>query len=162
MAHKDRKNRANRGTRTCGWGSSQKHRGAGNRGGRGNAGTQKHKWPHYSKYYGAFGRKGFKRPISQINYDHITNVGYLSNHIEDLAARGYAKKEGDTYTIDLTQTDYTKLLGSGKVDVKLKVKVQKCTQKARQKVEQAGGSVEACETDDTVQGQEENNEQENQ
>jgi len=62
MAHKDRKIRSKRGTRTCGWGGAQKHRGAGSRGGRGMAGSKKQKWCRISKYFpDYFGQHGFIR-----------------------------------------------------------------------------------------------------
>ena len=143
MAQKSRKTNKKRGSRTCGWGNAQKHRGAGSRGGRGMSGSKKQKWSYVSKNHpGYFGRKGFKRPLSQIKEDLITNVGYLNSNIEQLVQKGLAKKEKDGYYIDITQTGYTKLLGAGKVDKKINVKVDKCTPKAKEKIEVVGGSVE--------------------
>ncbi len=55
-----------RGSRTCGWGSHKKRRGAGNRGGRGNAGVHKHKYIKFVKLAKLglyeFGKHGFNRP----------------------------------------------------------------------------------------------------
>ena len=63
--HKRKKVTKQRGSKTHGWGSMKKHRGAGNRGGRGKAGTGKRadtKKPTIINLFGAkgyFGKKGF-------------------------------------------------------------------------------------------------------
>ena len=124
MAHKDRKTSKLRGTRTCGYGNAQKHRGAGSRGGRGMGGSKKQKWSWVVKYKpGYFGRKGFKRPKVVIRENVITNVGYLGRNIEKLVEMGTATKDGAKYTLDMTQTDYNKLLGSGTIDVTIDITV---------------------------------------
>ena len=142
MSHGDRKTARMRGSRNHGYGNTQKHRGAGSRGGRGMAGSKKQKWSYVSKYLpGYFGKKGFKRPQSQIKTDTTINVGYISANISKFVASGAAKKEKSSYSLDLSACGYTKLLGSGKVEIKLDVSVVSCSAKARQKIEAAGGSV---------------------
>ncbi|MBU0761948.1 MAG: 50S ribosomal protein L15 [Candidatus Altiarchaeota archaeon] len=144
MARKDRKTQRMRGSRSHGYGNTQKHRGAGSRGGRGMAGSKKQKWPTVSKNFpGYFGKKGFKRPQSQIKRDKVANVGWISENITWLLEKGYVTRSDDVYSLDLTKSGYTKLLGTGSVAVKINVKVEKCSAKARQKVEQAGGLVES-------------------
>jgi len=107
-------------------------------------GSKKQKWSWIVKNKpGYLGRKGFTKPKISIKNDKITNVGYLSRNIEKLVELGVAQKEGDKYILDMTQTDYTKLLGSGKVDISLDIKVSKASERAIQKIEAAGGSVDA-------------------
>ena len=144
MAHGDRRTRKMRGSRMHGYGNTQKHRGAGSRGGHGMAGSKKHKWHFVSKYMlGYFGEKGFKRHHGQQPSEELINVGYLSAHMERLVAEGKATGSKGSYTIDLTAAGYTKLLGAGKVDKKIKLKIAGCSAKAKEKIEAAGGAVEA-------------------
>ncbi len=115
MAQKDRKIQRMRGTRNCGWGNTQKHRGAGSRGGRGMAGSNKHKWSYVSKYMpDHFGRVGFKIPLKMIHEDTKVNLGILDSNLERLVTDGKAIQTGKTYAIDLEAMGYDKLLGSGK------------------------------------------------
>ena len=149
MARKDRKTSKLRGSRTHGYGSAQKHRGAGSRGGRGMAGGKKHQWSSVSKNSrGYFGRKGFKRVPCLVGKPVHVNVGYLSDNIVKLTADGSASKAKGAYTIDLDGLGYTKLLGSGLVREKLKIKVAECSSRARQKVEEKGGTVECTGTEE--------------
>ena len=105
-------------------------RGAGLRGGRGNAGLLKHKHMHMTKNIpNHFGRHGFKRPQSIVKKDRTINVG-------DLEKEFSGKKE-----IDLTKEGFDKLLGGGKLNSKLKVKVEKASQSAIDKVKEKGGEI---------------------
>lgn len=143
MAHRDRKIQKKRGTRNCGWGNTQKHRGAGSRGGRGNAGSKKQKWSYTSKYLpDYFGRKGFKRPEKVITEDVTINVGDLSKNIKKYVSEGKAVENAGKYIIDLTALGYNKLLGSGKATEAIEIKVAKSTQSAIEKIQKAGGKVE--------------------
>jgi large subunit ribosomal protein L15 len=155
MAHKDRKTRKMRGTRTHGYGNTQKHRGAGSRGGRGMAGSKKHKWTYVSKYLpGYFGRSGFKRPSCQVKHERIINVGVLNENVKSLLETGFLKKEGDSYSVNLTEQGFDKLLGAGGVSHKFIITVGVCSGKARQKIEEAGGRVilaeKAVESEETA------------
>ncbi len=69
------------------------------------------------------------------------NVGDIDLIAEKLVERGLAKKEGETYFIDLTNLGYNKLLGAGKVTKNLNIKVEYATSKAVEKIEAMGGSV---------------------
>jgi large subunit ribosomal protein L15 len=143
MAHKDRKIQRMRGTRNCGWGNTQKHRGAGSRGGRGMAGSKKQKWSYVSKYMpDHFGRVGFKRPLKMIKEDVKVNIGMLDLNLERLVRDGKAVQSGKKYAIDLEALGYDKLLGTGKVTHALEIKVAKSSKIAAEKVASAGGKVE--------------------
>ena len=105
-------------------------RGAGLRGGRGNAGLLKHKWMHMVKYDpNHFGRHGFKRPQNILKDIKTINVGELE------------EKFSDKTTIDLEKEGYGKLLGSGKLNKKYKVKVASASEKAIEKIKEKGGEV---------------------
>lgn len=143
MAHKDRKIQKSRGTRNCGWGNTQKHRGAGSRGGRGMAGSKKQKWSYVSKYMPEhFGRSGFKMPQKMISEDATINVGQLDCQIESYVSKGAAQLKDKKYSIDLKAAGYDKLLGSGRVKHAIDVKVGKSSKSAIGKIEGAGGKVE--------------------
>jgi len=105
-------------------------RGAGLRGGRGNAGLGKHKSIYMTKYMpDHFGKHGFKRPQSVVKKDKIINVGEL----EEI----YPGKKD----IDLEKEGFEKLLGSGSVNSKLKIKVNSASSKAIEKIKDKGGEV---------------------
>lgn len=138
-----RKNERYRGSRTHGRGKKG-GRGAGLRGGKGNAGLNKHNQlrvkidnPRY------FGRIGFKRDPSLITNKGIINVGNIQSNLPKYLENGMAKKEGKSIVLDLTETDYTKLLGSGTIKTPLIIKINEATRKARDKVAAAGGKVES-------------------
>jgi large subunit ribosomal protein L15 len=129
VAQKDRTiRRRHRGTRNCGRGKKgSRKRG----GGRGLAGSHKHKYTwivknmpeHFGKH--GFGRGGLKKNIK------ATNVGRLSE---------YADKR-NLKEIDASELGYDKVLGGGKVGVKMTVKADFITKKAKQKIEEAGGKA---------------------
>lgn len=124
-----RKIRRLRGLRTHGYGQVGQHRHSGQRGGHGNAGLHKHKWTYTVKYAkDHFGRDPFKLPFKKRPKRWI-NVGQL-----DSLSMGKSK-------IDLSELGYDLLLGSGSVEGAYEVKVQSCTERARLKVEKAGGKV---------------------
>lgn len=143
MAHKDRKTQKKRGSRTHGYGNTQKHRGAGSRGGHGMAGSKKHMWQHVSKFMpDHFGHRGFKRPEIVTCHDKTINLGDLDSSVEKLVKNKLAVKSGNSYAVDLSALGFDKLLGSGTVRNKLNVKVGKCSSKAKEKIEAAGGKLE--------------------
>ncbi|MEK6951593.1 MAG: uL15m family ribosomal protein [Nanoarchaeota archaeon] len=132
--NKRRKNSRQRGSKTHGWGAMKKHRGAGNRGGRGLAGSGKKSdqlKPTIIKKFGLnnyFGKSGFKRPQKIINKKIKTlNVGDLAK---------FNKTE-----INLIDLGFNKLLGDGKVTKKYIIKVESCSELAKEKIEKAGGSI---------------------
>ena len=131
MKFKRKKNTRARGTKTHGWGAMKKHRGSGNRGGNGMAGSGKRadqKKPTIIKLYGNtyFGKFGFKRPLKMLKNIKTLNLDQL-NHF-------------DAGQVNLTDLGYNKLLGKGHVTKKFIITVDAVSEKAKQKIEKAGGS----------------------
>ncbi|KYK26583.1 ribosomal protein L15 [Thermoplasmatales archaeon SG8-52-1] len=105
-------------------------RGAGLRGGRGNAGLLKHKYMHMIKNMpDHFGKHGFKRHPSITKSNKTINIGQL----EDL----FPGKSD----INLTKEGFDKLLGSGKLNKKLKITVNEASEKAIAKIKEKGGEL---------------------
>ncbi|MFA5142418.1 MAG: uL15m family ribosomal protein [Candidatus Woesearchaeota archaeon] len=136
-----------RGTHTHGWGAKKKHRGGGHRGGRGNCATGKRAdakkpsiWKEYATY---FGKHGFvHKNAVKIN---AVNLRYLENHIDVLVECKKASFNNGTYTINLTEIGYDKLLSKGAVSKKFEIIVDCATESAIAKVKKAGGSVTVSE-----------------
>ena len=125
MTLRFRKKEKGRGAGT-GYGAKKKHRGKGSQGGRGYAGLHKHKWSWVgTKDPEHYGYKGFTPHTKRIK---AVNVGELEILTQD--------KE-----IDLQKLGYGKLLSRGKVSAALTVKVAKYTERAKTKIEKAGGKI---------------------
>ncbi len=143
-ARRQKKNKKMRGSKTHGWGSKKKHRGAGNRGGRGMAGTGKRagqKKPSILKQYGStyFGKKGFVKP-NRVEEKTI-NLDYIEKHLDELTAKGLIIKENNHYIIDIRKLGYDKLLGKGRIKNKYKV-TGKTSQRAAERIKKAGGLIQ--------------------
>ena len=139
MPHKLRKVRRQRGSRTMGYGQVGQHRKAGMRGGKGRAGGSKHFWLRTVKYEPwRFHKEGFLPPSALEPEPATINVGEL----QELAAR-VMRAEGakGVAELDLAALGIGRLLGRGSVAVPLKVKVAYATAGAKEKVEEAGGSI---------------------
>jgi len=143
VVHKRKKNVKLRGSKTHGWGSMKKHRGAGNRGGRGRAGSGKRgdankpsNWKN-NKYFGKHGfkKKGLKEEIKAIN------ILYLEDNFDNLLKKKIISKENDSYTIDISKLGCNKLLASGKVTRKFKITVKYASNNALKKIKEKGGEV---------------------
>jgi len=105
-------------------------RGAGLKGGRGNAGLLKHRFMHMTKNMpDHFGKHGFKRHPSIVKKNKTINIGELEEKFP-------GKNE-----IDLTKEGYDKLLGSGILNKKLKIKVDEASEKAISKIKDKGGEI---------------------
>jgi large subunit ribosomal protein L15 len=105
-------------------------RGAGLRGGRGNAGLLKHRYMYMVKNMpDHFGRHGFKRPPSIVKKNKTINVGQLEETFP-------GKKD-----IDLEKEGFDKLLGSGSLNTKIKIKVNSASEIAIGKIKDKGGEV---------------------
>ncbi|NOZ82987.1 MAG: 50S ribosomal protein L15 [Euryarchaeota archaeon] len=141
MAHKHRKIRKKRGSRTCGRGSHKKARGAGSRGGRGMAGTHKGKWTWVIKYApDHFGRRGFKPPAEREL--ETVNLGEIEENLERLMACNIARElEDGRIEVDLTAMGEVKVLGRGKLTRALVVKADAFSARAEEKLAQAGGEA---------------------
>ena len=126
-----------RGSRTCGWGQVSQHRESGSRGGRGQAGKHKHGWSHTVRYEpDYFGKQGFhslQRAVTTVN------VGMLSEIVEKCDLADSIKKNKGV--MDLSQLGIGKLLGQGKIGSPIIVRVNKYSQSALKKIEEAGGQI---------------------
>ncbi|MBE6528954.1 MAG: 50S ribosomal protein L15 [Thermoplasmata archaeon] len=130
-----------RGYRTHGRGKKS-GRGAGIIGGHGMAGYGKTgKIGMLKEDRNYFGRHGFKRPQCTVEANRTINVGELSEKIETFVTMGFATKEGDAYALNLTEAGIDKLLGNGNIDFAVNVTVDSVSEKAREKIEAAGGSI---------------------
>ncbi|MFO7968472.1 MAG: uL15m family ribosomal protein [Archaeoglobaceae archaeon] len=160
-----------RGSGSCGGGFRKKRRGRGHRGGSGNAGWLKHKYISTIKSGKQIGKYGFTRPeiikskhrslrelemtlkalreegkIDNDVYSRLTsqpelNVGDLELLVEKLQGSDFVSEEGGNFSIDLTELGYEKLLGKGRLSKPVNVKVDKATEKALGKIEEAGGQL---------------------
>jgi len=132
VVRRTKKIRKKRGSRTCGYGITKKHRGAGSRGGRGKAGMMKHKKTWMIKYDpNHFGKKGFKVPLKAKNVTKSITLRDL-----DTLAIKLNRTE-----IDVSEFGYDKILSKGFLTQPLTVKAKKIVERAKKKIEEAGGKV---------------------
>lgn len=130
-----------RGYRTHGRGKKS-GRGAGIIGGHGQAGLGKTGKIGMLKFdRDHYGRHGFKRPQCMVEANRTINVAELAEQVDRFVAMKFATKEGDSYTINLTEAGIDKLLGNGNIDFAVNVIVADVSEKARAKIEAAGGSI---------------------
>lgn len=130
-----------RGYRTHGRGKKS-GRGAGIIGGHGQAGLGKTGKIGMLKFdRDHYGRHGFKRPQCMVQANRTINVGELSEQIERFVSMGFAKKEGEAYTVNLSEAGIDKLLGNGSISIAVNVTVAEASEKAREKIAGAGGSI---------------------
>lgn len=142
VTYKKKKHRKLMGHTTHGWGSRKKRRGAGSRGGRGNAGSGKRagqkKTNPEARLIGQ--NRGFTSKSR--TQEKAINLGYFTkDKVNQLVAQGLAKKEGDHFNINLEDLGYNKLLGTGKVELKLKITVPKCSAQVEEKIKSKGGEI---------------------
>ncbi len=143
--NKRKKNTRQRGSKTHGYGSMKKHRGAGHRGGRGMAGSGKradHMKQWILKKYGTsyFGKKGFTSHKVKIKINAI-NISHFEDKFSNLLKKGLIKEEKDIFSIDLKKLGFNKLLGAGKPTKKYKIITKFFSKSAKEKIEKAGGEI---------------------
>lgn len=140
MPTRIRKVRKLRGSRTHGYGQIGQHRHSGKQGGHGNAGLHKHKWSwmvindpdHFSRdQYAVPGARKISKWLNVGDLD-----GLLSHENKKKGAEG-------AVSVDLTSMGVEKLLGSGAVTRAFNVKVGSFTERAKTKLEEAGGKIVA-------------------
>ncbi|MGA7900691.1 MAG: uL15 family ribosomal protein [Nitrososphaeraceae archaeon] len=138
MATRFRKSRRYRGSRYCGWGQIGQHRQSGSRGGVGNAGKHKHLWIRTvieePDHFGHDSVKSHNRNV----VSRWINVRDLDSLIQEDESKRDSK---GLYILDLNSLGYDKLLGGGQVNGKFEVRINRISDKAREKVEQSGGEV---------------------
>jgi len=151
VTRKESKSRKQRGKRTHGWGHGKKHRGAGNRGGRGRAGlgkrgAQKKTLPlsQGKKAVGKIANDNMGMEVVRKNAIRTStiNLSKLSNQIERWVKSEKAKKTKDVYSVDLSKLGYDKLLSDGELSKKINVTVTAYSEKAKTKLEAAGGKIQ--------------------
>ncbi|MBS3102564.1 uL15 family ribosomal protein [Candidatus Woesearchaeota archaeon] len=139
--NKRKKNSRQRGYKTHGYGSMKKHRGSGHRGGKGMAGTGKRadsKKPSiWKERY--FGKYGFKSK-SQLKIKPF-NLLYIEDNFDSLLGRKIIEKDNDFYDVDAGKLGFNKLLSSGRVSKKFRIRVMYASKNAIEKVKAAGGEV---------------------
>jgi len=130
-----------RGHRTHGRGYKS-GRGAGIRGGKGNAGLHKHKFMAMNKYAPMhFGRHGFKRPPETKAEISTINLCDIEERFEELLSAGNIKEQDGVYVVNLREMGIDKLLGSGKPTRKYRIIVDMCSEKAIERIKEAGGEI---------------------
>lgn len=134
LPHGLRRIRKQRGSRTCGWGQISQHRGAGSRGGAGKAGTHKGRWNQNEPKWQP--KVGFRSPTGR-NLRTV-NLRDLSRLMLSL---GKAEGGAGVETIDLRSLGYDKLLGTGRIDRPLRIKVDSASESASRKVSEASGEI---------------------
>jgi len=135
-----KKSRKMRGSNTYGHGRKGR-RGKGRKGGKGYAGLGKHHWSFALKNPEfLWGNHGFTshHPKEEIN---TLNVGVLNEIIERMVEDKLALYDGEKYEVDLSIINVNKLLGKGKVDKPIVVKVKYASKIAVEKIQEAGGEV---------------------
>jgi large subunit ribosomal protein L15 len=142
------KKKRQRGSRTHGGGTHKNRRGAGHRGGRGAAGRDKHEFHNYEP----LGKHGFTRPEKVRDEVLTVDVRSLDEDAPLLVAEGVAEETGDGYRVDVREVledgheaDAVKVLGNGQVRSQLAVVADAFSATAREKIVEAGGSVELTE-----------------
>ncbi len=133
-----------RGSRTHGWGSPKKHRGAGSRGGVGNAGAGKKGQQNMTTIHQKgtrIGNHGFTRPPVTVNNPRTINLDDLEKHISLYITKGCAKQTKDTTEINATKLGYDKILSRGKPSLKLKITAKEFSKSAEEKIKKAGGEA---------------------
>ena len=108
-------------------------------GGHGNAGWKRHRWSSVIRYGWEIGRTGFT-PVNK-RYQKAINIGDLNLGLDKLIELGKTKQADGKIEINLGELGYTKLLGDGKVTHPLRIIVAQCSERASQKISQAGGQV---------------------
>ncbi|MBI2106332.1 50S ribosomal protein L15 [Candidatus Woesearchaeota archaeon] len=133
-----------RGSHTHGGGAKKKRRGAGHKGGKGFAGSGKrahHMKQWIFKYFGKdyFGRKGFYS-ISRKDINAV-NINFIEENISKLIQEKLAHEKDGAMEIDLEKIGFNKLLSSGNPSRKYKIIAKYFSEKAKKKIESAGGEI---------------------
>lgn len=88
-----------------------------------------------------FGKKGFT-PIRP-TMDVTINLSDLDPSLPKFSAQGAVSERAGRTVVDLSKLGYTKLLGQGKLAKPITIIVQRTSESAKKKIEEAGGSIEA-------------------
>jgi large subunit ribosomal protein L15 len=131
-----------RGSKACGGGSKKKRRNKGHKGGKGMAGTHKGRWTWVVKYDPMhFGKHGFNPPMRSVQL--AINLRELDGCLDAWVGEGKATRSKDSYEVDLGALGFDKVLGTGRLTRKVRIKAPYFTEKARSRIEESGGAAEA-------------------
>ena len=129
MTQKRKKTEKMRGSKTHGYGSKKKHRGGGSQGGKGQAGQFKHKKTFFKRWGKA------KQPrFKSLEHRGIRTMEKAIN-IGDLV------KLTDKSEINAAEFGYGKVLSEGILEKAVTVKAKKFSERAKAKIEAAGGKA---------------------
>jgi large subunit ribosomal protein L15 len=89
------------------------------------------------------GKKGFNRPQKIVRIENVNalNIRDLEYKLDKFVDKNLAEKSGETYSIDLSKINIQKLIGRGDIRKKVNVSVDRASEKAIEKIEEAGGKV---------------------
>lgn len=118
-----------RGSKTHGYGSKKKHRGKGSHGGKGRAGRLKHKKTFFKRW-------GYDKQPRFKSLEHRFGLKEKAINIGDLLKLAQGKSE-----IDASELGYGKVLSEGALDRPVTIKARKFSERAKQKIEAAGGKA---------------------
>jgi large subunit ribosomal protein L15 len=127
--NKRKKTEKMRGSKTHGYGSKKKHRGGGSKGGKGQAGQFKHKKTFF-KRWGKAKQPRFK------SLEHRFGLKQKAINLGDLIKLAEGKAE-----INAADFGYGKVLSEGVLDKPVMVKAKKFSERAKAKIEAAGGKA---------------------
>ncbi len=127
-------------SRSHGYGSSKKNRGAGSRGGRGKAGRGKKAGHHKQTKEGTYqlGEKGFtsrKEPQNGIN------LRAIDQRIEEFVEKGYAEETDSGYVFYAEKAGYNKVLGKGRIHKEIEIHAEKFSDSAEKKIEESDSQI---------------------
>ena len=137
MATRLRKTRKHRGSRSHGWGQVKGHRSSGAKGGVGESGRMKHEWTYTVKHEpDRFGHPKLNPPNRKIikKWINVSDLEQLSSNISK-------STNTEVTELDLNSLGYEKLLGKGKINKKLIIKIKLFSKTSKQKIEDVGGQV---------------------
>lgn len=121
-----------------------RRRGKGNIGGKGRAGRGKrasHRKQEFLKKKDRLGKKGFKRPQTLKEEKETINVGKINEKAREWVEEGLAEKKEEGILLDISELGYDKVLGRGGVNKNLIIEGKEFSEKARDKIEKAGGKI---------------------
>ncbi len=124
-----------RGKRFHGHGNTKNARGKGARGGMGRAGSHKHK---FTSYWMTFGQKITLKAKPK---PKAINLAEFLRLIPQWLSEKKAEKKGEKIVVDGYKVGYGKILGRGNVEQALVLSNLAVSKGAREKIEEAGGSV---------------------
>jgi large subunit ribosomal protein L15 len=130
MAVKRKKAVRMRGSKTHGYGSKKKHRGGGSKGGKGQAGALKHKKTFFKRWGKA------KQPRFKSLEHKGVRVKEKSINLRDLLTLAEGKEE-----INAADFGYGKVLSGGVLQRPVTIKAKKFSERAKEKIEAAGGKA---------------------